>query len=92
MWFLCSFFTHDLYDIPVAEAGEDVSECFDSECLILVNHISTADVPVLMYSTLNKGHVTKRMHWIMDNLFKYTNFGIVSQFHGDFFILQVRAW
>ena len=30
------------------------------------------------------------MMWLMDHVFKYTNFGVVSFIHGDFFIRQVR--
>jgi len=30
------------------------------------------------------------MMWLMDHVFKYTNFGVVSLIHGDFFIRQVR--
>lgn len=30
------------------------------------------------------------MMWLMDHVFKYTNFGLVSLIHGDFFIRQVR--
>lgn len=30
------------------------------------------------------------MMWLMDHVFKYTNFGLVSLLHGDFFIRQVR--
>ena len=29
--------------------------------------------------------------WLMDHVFKYTNFGLVSLIHGDFFIKQVRT-
>lgn len=29
------------------------------------------------------------MMWLMDHVFKYTNFGLVSLIHGDFFIRQV---
>lgn len=33
------------------------------------------------------------MMWLMDHVFKYTNFGLVSLIHGDFFIKQVRkSW
>jgi hypothetical protein len=31
------------------------------------------------------------MMWLMDHIFKYTNFGIVSLIHGDFFIRQVSG-
>lgn len=29
--------------------------------------------------------------WLMDHVFKYTNFGLVSLIHGDFFIRQVSS-
>ncbi|KFP67193.1 Acyl-CoA:lysophosphatidylglycerol acyltransferase 1, partial [Cariama cristata] len=35
--------------------------------------------------------VVRQMMWLMDHIFKYTNFGIVSLIHGDFFIRQGRA-
>lgn len=34
--------------------------------------------------------VVQKMMWLMDHVFKYTNFGLVSLIHGDFFIRQVR--
>lgn len=34
--------------------------------------------------------VVRKMMWLMDHVFKYTNFGLVSLIHGDFFIRQVR--
>lgn len=72
----------------VDEVGEDVSECYGERSLVLVNHQSTADVPLLMASFQGKPSVTERLMWIMDRLFKYTNFGAVSITHGDFFITQ----
>lgn len=35
--------------------------------------------------------VVQRMMWLMDHVFKYTNFGLVSLIHGDFFIRQVKC-
>ena len=64
-------------------------ECCNDKCLVLVNHQSTGDVFVLMNSLQNKGMTSARVCWIMDYIFKYTNFGWVSQCHGDFFIQQV---
>lgn len=72
----------------VDEVGEDVSECYGERTLVLVNHQSTADVPLLMASFQGKRSVTEHLMWIMDRLFKYTNFGAVSITHGDFFITQ----
>ena len=34
--------------------------------------------------------VVRKMLWLMDHVFKYTNFGVVSLIHGDFFIRQVN--
>ncbi|KAH0510475.1 Acyl-CoA:lysophosphatidylglycerol acyltransferase 1 [Microtus ochrogaster] len=45
------------------------------------------DVP-LGLSTL----VVAQMMWLMDHIFKYTNFGVVSLIHGDFFIRQGRSY
>jgi lysophosphatidylglycerol acyltransferase 1 len=52
--------------------------------LLLCNHISTADVPLLMQSlsTLTNQSVL----WVLDSQFKLTNFGVVCGTHGDFFI------
>uniref|UniRef100_T1JKV3 Enolase-phosphatase E1 n=1 Tax=Strigamia maritima TaxID=126957 RepID=T1JKV3_STRMM len=73
-------------NLSFEEVGEDVSSCYNQECLILVNHQSTGDVPVLMYCFQNKGNVVSDMMWLMERFFKYTNFGIVAYSHGDFFI------
>ncbi|XP_064484689.1 acyl-CoA:lysophosphatidylglycerol acyltransferase 1-like isoform X2 [Ornithodoros turicata] len=72
----------------VEEVGEDVSDCFNERSVVLVNHQSTADVPLLMASFQVKKSVTEHLMWIMDRLFKFTNFGAVSYTHGDFFITQ----
>lgn len=52
--------------------------------LLLCNHISTADVPLMMqaFSTLTNQSVL----WVLDSQFKPTNFGLVCMSHGDFFI------
>ncbi|XP_016414625.1 acyl-CoA:lysophosphatidylglycerol acyltransferase 1-like [Sinocyclocheilus rhinocerous] len=39
----------------------------------------------------DKGTVVRKMLWLMDHVFKYTNFGVVSLIHGDFFIRQGKA-
>lgn len=72
------------YDI--VETGDDISECRDKRTLVIVNHQSTADVPLLMANFNTKRGVLPNIMWIMDRLFKYTNFGIVSMIHQDFFI------
>ena len=61
----------------------------DEPALMMVNHQSTADVPVMMYALQNKGNVLNNLMWIQDVMFKYASFGWVSYIHGDFFIQQV---
>lgn len=54
--------------------------------LLLCNHISTADVPLIMqsFSTL----INPSILWVLDAQFKPTNFGLVCISHGDFFITK----
>ncbi|XP_013407191.2 acyl-CoA:lysophosphatidylglycerol acyltransferase 1-like [Lingula anatina] len=72
----------------VVEVGENVSPAYNEEALVIVNHQSTADVPTMMHALQHKGKAVRHMMWIQDLIFKYTNFGVVSASHGDFFILQ----
>jgi lysophosphatidylglycerol acyltransferase 1 len=73
----------------VVEVGDDIASCLDQRTLVLVNHQSTADVPLLMALLNTKQDVLPNIMWIMDKLFKYTNFGAVSMMHQDFFIGSV---
>lgn len=73
----------------VVEVGDDISECVDDKTLVIANHQSTADVPFLMACFNTRKNVLPNLMWIMDRLFKYTNFGIVSVIHQDFFIMSV---
>lgn len=77
------------YDI--VEEGDDISRCLDKRTLVLVNHQSTADVPILMAALNAKEGVLRHIMWIMDRMFKYTNFGVVSMYHKDFFIASVSG-
>lgn len=71
------------------EAGDDITPCLDDRTLVIANHQSTGDVPFLMAAFNTRKQVLPNLMWIMDNIFKYTNFGIVSILHQDFFILSV---
>lgn len=77
------------YDI--VEMGDDITECLDDRTLIIANHQSTADVPLLFACFNPKKQILPNIMWIMDSLFKYTNFGIVSVLHKDFFIMSGKA-
>ncbi|XP_052106920.1 acyl-CoA:lysophosphatidylglycerol acyltransferase 1-like [Mytilus californianus] len=72
----------------VIESGDDLTSILDKEALVLVNHQSTSDVPILMSSMYPKGLACGSMTWVMDYIFKFTNFGWISYFHEDFFICQ----
>ena len=77
--------------MTVAEVGDDIGEVLNDECLFLVNHQCTGDVVYLMQLLCASGRCCAGRHvcWILDNMFKYTPFGLASRVHGDFFILQV---
>ncbi|CAH0560815.1 unnamed protein product [Brassicogethes aeneus] len=75
----------------VVEAGDNISDCLDERTLIIANHQSTADVPLLMATFNAKKQVLPNIMWIMDSLFKYTNFGVVSVLHQDFFIMSGKG-
>ncbi|XP_042326964.1 acyl-CoA:lysophosphatidylglycerol acyltransferase 1 [Sceloporus undulatus] len=76
----------------VIEWGDDVKTISEDEAVMLVNHQATGDVCTLMMCLQDKGTVVRQMMWLMDHIFKYTNFGIVSLIHGDFFIRQGKAY
>lgn len=71
--------------------GDDISACRakDTRTLVISNHQSTADVPLLMACFSAKADILPNIMWIMDRVFKFTNFGIVSVLHQDFFIRSV---
>lgn len=75
----------------MVEVGDDITPCLDQRTLVLVNHQSTADVPLLMTTFNTKNEVLPNICWIMDKVFMYTNFGIVSVIHKDFFIGSVSC-
>ncbi|XP_055376139.1 acyl-CoA:lysophosphatidylglycerol acyltransferase 1-like isoform X2 [Condylostylus longicornis] len=75
----------------IVEVGDDIEECRTKKTLIIANHQSTADVPLLMANFNAKEGVLPNIMWIMDRLFKYTNFGIVSIIHQDFFIASGKG-
>ena len=54
--------------------------------LFLCNHISTADVPLIMQSFSSL--TNQSLLWVLDAQFKPTNFGVVCSSHGDFFVAK----
>ncbi|CAG5927922.1 unnamed protein product [Menidia menidia] len=86
----CEDFCHSS-GTGVTEWGDDVRPISEEEAMVIVNHQSTGDVCTLMMCLQDKGTVVRKMMWLMDHVFKYTNFGLVSLIHGDFFIRQGKA-
>jgi lysophosphatidylglycerol acyltransferase 1 len=73
----------------VIEQGDDINRIIRDRTLVIANHQSTGDVPMLMTTFNTKPNVLPNLMWIMDRIFKFTNFGIVSILHHDFFIVSV---
>ena len=88
---LVAFWNHTA-GYRVMESGDSLDDIFHSQrFLYMPNHQSTADVPLCMtiFSAKNRG--PQKIMWIMDKVFKFTNFGLVSWLHDDFFILAVSV-
>ena len=75
----------------ITESGAVLDNLQHQRLLILPNHQSTADVPLLMTIFSSRIGFCNRVMWIMDNIFKFTNFGICSWMHDDFFIKSGKA-
>lgn len=88
MWFISFYFFFTI----VVEQGDDIEQIINDRTLVIANHQSTGDVPMLMNIFNSKPNVLPNLMWIMDSVFKYTNFGIVSLIHQDFFICAVSIY
>ncbi|KAK9693262.1 Acyltransferase C-terminus [Popillia japonica] len=88
MWIMDRLFKFTNF---VVEVGDDIADCIDDKTLVIANHQSTADVPFLMACFNTRKNILPNLMWIMDRLFKFTNFGIVSVIHQDFFIMSGKA-
>ena len=73
----------------MVESGDRLDKSAKENILFMPNHQSTADVPLCMTLFNARGNFAGRVMWIMDRVFKYSNFGCVSWMHDDFFILAV---
>ena len=86
---LKTFFDIFAAGYDVMESGDRLEHVADENILFMPNHQSTADVPLCMTLFTARTHFADRVMWIMDRIFKYSNFGCVSWMHDDFFILAV---
>ena len=76
----------------MVESGDRLDKSAKENILFMPNHQSTADVPLCMTLFNARGNFAGRVMWIMDRVFKYSNFGCVSWMHDDFFILAVSLF
>ena len=74
----------------VVESGDRLDGLRGETALVMPNHQSTADVPLCMTIFTARRNFSSKVMWVMDKIFKYTNFGWVAWMHNDFFILAVR--
>ena len=65
--------------ITVEEQGDDLKALHDDEVLVVSNHLSTGDTPLLMFMLQRHGTVGNNMYWIMWHWFKWLQFGWVSR-------------
>jgi len=75
----------------VAESGDSLDHLQHKRLLLLPNHQHTGDVPLLMSIFTSKIGFSPKLMWVMDRAFKFTNFGIPSWMHDDFFIRNGKA-
>ena len=78
-----------IFVITVVEMGDEIESLISEKTLLLINHQSTSDVPLIMSALDGHEGACRNIMWIMDRMFLRTNFGIVSWFHKDFFISSV---
>nr|CAB3263478.1 acyl-CoA:lysophosphatidylglycerol acyltransferase 1-like [Phallusia mammillata] len=77
----------DLSGHVVYESGADVSVIKNDVSLVIVNHQTPTDIPLLMRAFHAKCLFPTTM-WVMDWILQFFNFGWVAKGHGDFFLLQ----
>lgn len=79
----------------LVESGDSLDRILQSDgmdaMLFMPNHQSTGDVPLLMGVMSSKDRSSRKVMWVMDKVFKFSNFGVISWLHDDFFILAVRS-
>jgi len=76
----------------VVEMGDEIESLISEKTLLLINHQSTSDVPLIMSALDGHEGACRNIMWIMDRMFLRTNFGIVSWFHKDFFISSGKEY
>uniref|UniRef100_A0A5S6QV47 PlsC domain-containing protein n=1 Tax=Trichuris muris TaxID=70415 RepID=A0A5S6QV47_TRIMR len=77
-----------LANVEVFEEGDDIVRYFEEPCLVIANHQSTADVPILVHVINALSGYCYKVMWVLDLMFRWTPFGLICQLHGDLFIRE----
>ncbi|XP_075263890.1 acyl-CoA:lysophosphatidylglycerol acyltransferase 1-like [Convolutriloba macropyga] len=72
----------------IYESGDNIQTVSSKRCLVLPNHQSTMDIPVLFAVFHDKREVTKNVMWVSDLELMFSHIGVVCLLHGDMFIRQ----
>ena len=75
--------------VSVKEVGDDISMLQNDEALLILNHNSNLDGPLLFYALQYHIKAARQITWTMRSVFKWLPFGILGQLHGDFFLSKV---
>ncbi|CAG0883569.1 unnamed protein product [Cyprideis torosa] len=70
----------------ILEIGDRIEDYVEDICLYAPNHLSSADVPLIMSSMSPKWGFYRKCFWIMLDTFRFLPFGIVSRINRDYFI------
>ena len=62
----------------ISESGDFLEDQLDKNLLILPNHQSSSDVP-LLFSVCTKPGLSDHVMWVIDSNFKYTSFGLIGE-------------
>ncbi|XP_039273805.2 acyl-CoA:lysophosphatidylglycerol acyltransferase 1-like [Styela clava] len=69
-------------------SGDDISSIINDESILMTNHQSSGDIPVLMHALRGTRPSLRGVMWIMDWVLQFLSFGWIAKGHGDFFLLQ----
>lgn len=70
------------------ESGTDIKQYVNARCLVLPNHQSTNDIPILFGVFHNKLALSSNVMWVSDLELMFSHIGVVCLIHGDMFVRQ----
>ena len=86
-WILCILdFTISSIGYNIVESGDGFDDVMGEKIIFMPNHQSVADVLVCLAAFVSRPGYARTVMWIIARKLKYTNFGIMSWLHDDFFL------